>query len=106
MKKIFKSFVSFLLIVITVMNLITPAFAAGFLSGGTGGSYSETSVFPKNSQLIEIKKDQAPLRSGYSNKDSIVVRGQEGAVLQVIDRKTNQHGNLWYGVNFPIRMAL
>lgn len=52
----------------------------------------------RGNELIEVVREDAPLRVGPSNKDDIVARTTQGRVLLVKRSLVNSKGNLWYEV--------
>lgn len=49
-------------------------------------------------QYVEVTKADAPLRSGNTEKHSVVVRATKGTVLEVLDTSYNTYLNKWYKV--------
>ncbi len=57
-------------------------------------------VYPQGAKLMEVKKNNAPLRTSYSEKAKAIYKCKTGTVLQVVNQTYNSYNNLWYQVKY------
>lgn len=87
----------------TMLNLLKQG---KLIKPGSSGNSTATKIieisnpFPNLLSLIEVKRDNAPIRSAASENGSVLFRCEEGAVLKYTSTVINKYGNLWYKVTF------
>lgn len=76
---------------------------SGSVTVATSSSSTVTSsvqAHKDGSKLVEVKKDNAPLRSSPSKDGEVIVRCAKGVVLEVDGSKYNLHLRKWYQVQW------
>ena len=56
-------------------------------------------MYSADAELVEAVKDGAKVRSRASKHGDVVVRCDEGTVMEVLDKKLNKHLHVWYKVS-------